>query len=1021
MEISQKATSFAELEAKKALNLKPFLSINLENIKSKVDSILGHIGKTEIFNEYTKHDISHIDTMLMSLDWIIPEETKKRLTCAEWLMIVLSVYFHDLGMLVTKDEYEERGKNESFLSYKTKVVTGGYTENFKLKVQGLGKGAESFMYQEYVRQHHAERIKNWVTEKKTLNLGGSKIVVEELKAMLGEIDNVFKKDLGMICESHHLDDLEDINKYKINQFYGSHPQEKANLQYCAVILRTADLLHITSDRTPSIEYRLINPNDPISQIEWAKQMAVRNVSPKAKFDKEGVVDKNQQPDTVEVSAYFDNATNATSFFGLIDYLAYARKELERSHKWVTESSKKHAIDYEFPWKNIDDSRIETEGFERKLFTFELDQQRILNLLVGHTLYNDPTVVIRELVQNSVDAIKLLAYTKDKLSTEGKIIIEWIENDRKLIFRDNGIGMTQEIIEKHLLKVGSSRYQDENFKKEHPGFSAISRFGIGLLTCFLIADDLDITTVSEFEEKAKKISIRKVDGKYLMQHIDKDDITEISDHGTQIVLNVRQDVDLDDLEESLQKWILYPDCKVEFVVKDKRTAIGFTSPKDAVVYQLKRMGLDVGKGMVKVGEYNRNGINLAFALRYSQYLDQWTFIRGTVENENHSIGTAVEGIRVEFNSPGFISGGPVAAVNCTGENAPKTNVARSHFEMNSYYTDYLQTVYDIYGEHISEEINRMIDSEMPLTKAISEGYYIMSALTSSRSGSKTSPIDEKLLVKALLKVPAIAVEEGGKREKETGQRIIDMEEIWTIESPQLRKAESFLEEIPGAVSTAELFKFITKKSLNYENIVFCNFRYSYILHQEIFSRRSLAKIKIDIQEKRVDFKWIKKEPGLWIERTIEREPHRSTITTIPYMLQMKDIEIVGIPTSTELIISQGFRVVLKEGVLHDVINTLYLKEKNLMNSKEEGLFPIVINRLFTLIESAAQSQYKIENIESRLKRHLREEYSSLDDLQEFFYECVDKDKLISIMTSLAENTINFYRMDRSRISTDYDFS
>ena len=37
-------------------------------------------------------------------------------------------------------------------------------------------------------------------------------------------------------------------------------------------------------------------------------------------------------------------------------------------------------------------------------------------------------------------------------------------------------MTQEVIEKHLLKVGSSRYQDQQFREKHPKFSPISRFG-----------------------------------------------------------------------------------------------------------------------------------------------------------------------------------------------------------------------------------------------------------------------------------------------------------------------------------------------------------------------------------------------------------------------------------------------------------------------------------------------------------------------------------------------------------------
>ena len=42
---------------------------------------------------------------------------------AEWLMLTLAVYFHDLGMVVTKDEYEKR-ETSSFKNYKNEVLSG---------------------------------------------------------------------------------------------------------------------------------------------------------------------------------------------------------------------------------------------------------------------------------------------------------------------------------------------------------------------------------------------------------------------------------------------------------------------------------------------------------------------------------------------------------------------------------------------------------------------------------------------------------------------------------------------------------------------------------------------------------------------------------------------------------------------------------------------------------------------------------------------------------------------------------
>ena len=112
--------SFAEKMAMKAVNLTAFSSINLCSIKDKIQTLLGLIGRNGIFDEYTKHDISHINGMLMSLDYIVPAKVKDQLTSADWLLIVLSIYFHDLGMLVTKQEYENRNQSKEFQKFNGK-------------------------------------------------------------------------------------------------------------------------------------------------------------------------------------------------------------------------------------------------------------------------------------------------------------------------------------------------------------------------------------------------------------------------------------------------------------------------------------------------------------------------------------------------------------------------------------------------------------------------------------------------------------------------------------------------------------------------------------------------------------------------------------------------------------------------------------------------------------------------------------------------------------------------------------
>lgn len=288
----------------KAVTLPAFSSISLADIKGRVRSLLSLIGRDGIFDEYTKHDISHIDGMLTSLDFIIPEKVKAQFTIADWLLIVLSFYFHDLGMLVTKQEYANRNKSREYQKFRGKYVDNVYNQSSLASLDV--EQQERFIFQEYVRKHHGERISNWILDESSPFVSYDTKVIEVVSDLVKSLPPLFKVDLAKVCASHSLDDLDDFDKYKVSQSYGSTPQEKANVFYAALILRTADLLHITQDRTPFIEYQIIAPTNPISQEEWAKQRAVASITPKIPLDEDGNKCPELPSDTLEVNAYFEN-------------------------------------------------------------------------------------------------------------------------------------------------------------------------------------------------------------------------------------------------------------------------------------------------------------------------------------------------------------------------------------------------------------------------------------------------------------------------------------------------------------------------------------------------------------------------------------------------------------------------------------------------------------------------------------------------------------------------------------------
>ena len=326
-------SSSAEQEAKQAETLPAFGGLNLLHIKRQVEVLLGLIGRGGIFDQYTRRDISHIDEMLRSLDWLIPDSTKKVMSPADWLVVALSVYFHDLAMLVTPGEYAARNSSE-FPRYRDEVLFGGPDgADYRIKVSSLGYDeAERFFYQEFVRHKHAERIRAWIMGQAKEHLGVANEAMTEVSKLLEPLGPQFRRDLGFVCESHHLNDLGDLKKYKPSQPYGNSDAETANLQYAAVLLRTADLLHVTSDRTPSIEFRVVNPTDPISQQEWAKQMAVKRVRPKLGVNEDGLSDEKVPKDTIEVHAYFIKEH-------LVYIISRMTEQLKRSHDWISTTAK----------------------------------------------------------------------------------------------------------------------------------------------------------------------------------------------------------------------------------------------------------------------------------------------------------------------------------------------------------------------------------------------------------------------------------------------------------------------------------------------------------------------------------------------------------------------------------------------------------------------------------------------------------------------------------------------------------
>src|ERR1043165_2015120 len=307
----------AEKQALKAVELPSFEKIGLQGLKNEVSEMLNLIGRSnEIFATYTKHDISHINAMLKHLDWVIPPSTQKEMTAVDWLLITLAIYFHDLGMLVTAEEFEKRAENEAFTAFMNRIRSDPKSQDYLGRAKKMtSEQQESFFFQEFIRENHASRIKEWITGRHSRHWGkATKPITEAITELLKPFPARFRENLATVCESHHRDNLNKLELYPLCQRYGNDSQEMANVQYAALLLRTVDLIHVTKDRTPSIMYKTIKFSDPKGVDEWDKQkdtFAVRHAGRDFSPD-------DQSTHIITVSADF---VEERPFFALTEYLA----------------------------------------------------------------------------------------------------------------------------------------------------------------------------------------------------------------------------------------------------------------------------------------------------------------------------------------------------------------------------------------------------------------------------------------------------------------------------------------------------------------------------------------------------------------------------------------------------------------------------------------------------------------------------------------------------------------------------
>lgn len=184
--------------------------------------------------------------------------------------------------------------------------------------------------------------------------------------------------------------------------------------------------------------------------------------------------------------------------------------------------------------------------------FKSESKKLMDMMIN-SIYTHKEIFLREIISNSSDAIDKLYFRSLTDSSVGikadefKIKIELDKENRTITVSDNGIGMTEEELDKNLgtiAKSGSFDFKEENEKAEN--VDIIGQFGVGFYSAFMVSDEVTVKTKAFGSDEAFCFNSKGADG-YTISSCEKEDV------GTTVIMHIKPDTDDEKYSEYLDQY------------------------------------------------------------------------------------------------------------------------------------------------------------------------------------------------------------------------------------------------------------------------------------------------------------------------------------------------------------------------------------------------------------------------------------------------------------------------------------
>lgn len=205
-------------------------------------------------------------------------------------------------------------------------------------------------------------------------------------------------------------------------------------------------------------------------------------------------------------------------------------------------------------------------------------------IIKKWLYSEKDIFLREIVSNACDAITKLRrleslghYDSQEESYSVRVTLD--KDAKTLTVSDNGIGMTEEELEKYICSIALSGALDfiQKYDEGNHSSGIIGHFGLGFYSSFMVSDKVELVTRSYTSDRSLKW-ICDGSGQYEISEAERDG------HGTDVIMHISEDeadyLDSSKIQDILDKYCAFMSVDIIFddgSSSDELSPINDTSP------------------------------------------------------------------------------------------------------------------------------------------------------------------------------------------------------------------------------------------------------------------------------------------------------------------------------------------------------------------------------------------------------------------------------------------------------------